>query len=150
MGFSTSAAAAVVFLGALLCASTLYPVYDASTERFAAAEDANEERALDRQNTDLTVVDATYTPETNESAASLRVTVVNEGTTTLSVDGTSLLVDGEYVRAVSTTVDGDGARTTWAGGERLVVTLDTAPLDGRPDRIVVVAENGVTDATEEV
>lgn len=147
MGFSTSGAAAVVFLGLLVCASTLYPVLDANQERSLDADEAREDRSLARQNTALSLAAVTYNASGD---GDLVVRVDNTGTTTLGVAGTSLLVDGEYVAFESATVDGDATRTTWAGGERLVVRVDRSAVDGPPDRVVVVTENGVTDATGEV
>jgi flagellar protein FlaF len=147
MGFSTSGATAVVFLGLLVCASTLYPVLDASHERSVRADEAREERSLARQNTAVSLADVAYNSSGDRT---LTVRIDNTGTTTLAVADTSLLVDGEDVAAATTTVDGDPTRTTWAGGERLVATVDRSAVDGPPERVVVVTGNGVTDATEEV
>jgi flagellar protein FlaF len=84
----------------------------------------------------IDVASVTY----NNSTDTLTVTVTNNGTTALSVEDTSLLVDNEYEIPNSTAVDGDGDTDVWAPDQSLVVTVD---IDPTPDRVKVVAENGV-------
>jgi flagellar protein FlaF len=141
MGFSVSGAAAVLLVGLMVSVGTLYPVVEDGQQRVADARDAREERALDRQNARIDLVEATY----DASADELTVTVENGGTTTLSVVATDLLVDGSYVppneRAVAG-VTGD----VWAGGETLAFTVEYPANSTAPGRVVVVTDHGVADA----
>lgn len=141
MGFSVSGATAVVFVGLLVSAATLYPTLDGNAERRHEAVDGKQERALALQNTAISVAGATY----NASNDTLVATVDNDGSTSLSVDATDLLVDGVLVTDATTTVEGE-SRDVWASGDRLrfEVTLDSAPA-----RVKVATEHGVA-ATAEV
>lgn len=136
MGFGVSGSTAVVFLGVLIASGTLYTAAAGSAERVSEARNVEGEELLDRRNTVIEVTEVVY----NNSTDTLDVAVTNNGTTTLSVADTSLLVDNEYVRPNATVVDGDGDTDVWASDQRLVITVDTGVV---PDRVKVVAENGV-------
>ena len=113
MGFSVSGATAVVFVGLLVSAATLYPVVERSLDRRSDALSAQNERALTQQNTALGSVNATY----NATSDVLTVSVENTGARTLAVTEVDLLVDGQYdATGLDTTVDGDSTRTCgpWA------------------------------------
>ena len=172
MGFSVSGATAVILLGALIAAGTLYGTLDASISRIT---DANDERLDDLQSyrdAGVRVVDTDCRPSTD----SLLVDVRNVGSTQLSVNATDLLVANDLVR----TTDGPDADlwiddrelarpdsgggfdtrqvgaddTTWFPGEFLNYTLKNSsqpPLTPDVDayggeRAVVVAPNGVSAA----
>ena len=144
MGFGVSGSTAVIFLGVLIASGTLYTAAAGSAEQVSDARSAEGEELLDRRNTVIDVASVTY--DTNTSA--LTVTVTNNGTTTLSVDDTSLLVDNDYVTPDATAVDGDTDTDIWAPDQALVITVDadaTPALDASttPDRVKLVAENGV-------
>lgn len=138
MGFSVSGAAAVVFIGVLVSAAALYPAVDGYTEQRSDAIADREERALDRQNTAVRIVNATYDQATGE----LTVEAANTGTTTLTVGEVDLLVDGDYDTppAGSIIVAGSSTTDVWAPGERLTVTTDTSAA---PDRVKLVTGPGV-------
>lgn len=144
MGFSVSGATVVVFAGLLVSVATLYPAVDTSNELRRDAIDARDERALELRNTDIEVTTARFSQTLDE----LTVVVENTGTTTLSVDRTTLLVDGVY-RSTTTDVAGGTGRTVWAPGEELTFTdgfiLDL--LGTAPTRVKVVTEFGVADAS---
>ena len=144
MGFGVSGSTAVIFLGVLIASGTLYTAAAGSAEQVSDARSAEGEELLDRRNTVIDVASVTY--DTNTSA--LTVTVTNNGTTTLSVDDTSLLVDNKYVAPDATATDGDTDTDIWAPDQALVITVDadaTPALDASttPDRVKLVAENGV-------
>nr|WP_246404051.1 fla cluster protein FlaF [Halobellus ruber] len=123
-------------MGVLIASGTLYTAAAGSAERVSEAHDAESEELLDRRNTVIEAAEVVY----DNSSGTLNVTVTNNGTTTLSVEDTSLLVDNEYVLPNGTTVDGDTATDVWAPDQRLVFTVDTGT---KPDRVKVVAGNGV-------
>lgn len=137
MGFGVSGSTAIIFLGVLIASGTLYTAAAGSAEQVSEAHDAEREDLLDRQNTAIDVTEVVYN---NSSTNELNVTVVNDGTNTLSVEDTSLLVDNEYVVPASTAVDGDTETDVWAPNGTLVFEVDRSSA---PDRVKVVAENGV-------
>jgi flagellar protein FlaF len=143
MGFGVSGSTAVIFLGVLIASGTLYTTTAGTVERVTEARNAEGEELLDRRNTVIDVTAVVY----NTSSGTLTLTVANDGTNTLSVEDTSLLVDNEYVRPDSTAVDGDTATDVWAPDGRLEfgVNVNATTLDAStpPDRVKVVAENGV-------
>ncbi|WP_254546271.1 fla cluster protein FlaF [Halomarina pelagica] len=143
MGFSASGATAVVFVGLLVSVGTLAPVLDASYERRSEAQDRRAERLLDRRETAVETVNATYDNSTGE----VTLVVANAGTTGLSVDDTDLLVDGRYVANWTASVEGDPGRTTWLSGENLTATA-TAPT--KPERVVLVTETGIRAVATDV
>lgn len=144
MGFGTSGAVAVVFVGLLIAVGIAYPTLEAANDRRSTAIDDRDRRALDVKNTDIDLTDAAYNAT---GADELTVNVTNTGSTTLSVDETDLLVDGVYQESYETTVDNESARSLWQPGERLTMTVSLASA---PNRVKVVTENGVAETETEV
>lgn len=148
MGFGTSGSLLVVFAGLFIAMGTLYTATANVAEELNEADDAQRERLVGVQQTDVTVAIA----EWNATSENLTVAVDNTGETTLSVEHTDVVVDGSYVAIEEferRTVEG---RTTdvWRPGKRLVIEdADTvAGLVAAPDRVKVVTENGIADITE--
>jgi flagellar protein FlaF len=145
MGFSTSAAAAVIFVGALVSLGILYPATAGSVEQVNDALGERENRLLDQRNTDVAVDGVTYNDTTDE----LRINVTNTGTTTLTANETDVLLDGTLQTAnVTREVEGVAGRTLWAPGEQLTITVGN--VTATPGRVKVVTEYGVAVATEDV
>ena len=138
MGFGVSGSTAVIFLGVLIATGTLYTAAAGSAEQVSDARDTEQEELLDRRNTAIDVDSVVY--NTSAPNDTLLVTVTNDGSTTLSVDDTSLLVDNEYVVPNVTRVDGDTETDVWAPDQALVFETTNSST---PDRVKVVAENGV-------
>ncbi|WP_224268057.1 flagellin [Haloprofundus salinisoli] len=141
MGFSTSAAATIIFIGVLLSFGFLYPVVEQNLEAHTEAFDDRDDRFLTQRNTDIAFDSATYDPDTN----TLVVSVNNIGTTTLRIDETDLLVDGNIQTEYATDVDGASDRTLWVPGETLTFTVDG--ITEQPDRVNVVTGLGVQIST---
>jgi flagellar protein FlaF len=141
MGFGVSGATAIVFLGLFIAAGTLITTTSATFEEVDEAHEERSERLLDRRNTDVAVTTAVY----NNSTGTLNLSVSNEGSTTLSVDGTTVLVDNEYQSTGSARVDGIAATDLWEPGETLTLNVSRP----EPARVKVVTEHGVA-ATSEV
>ena len=139
MGFSTSGSAAILFVGALVCLSTVYPVMETANERVTEAGEARDDRALAQANSAMNLTDVSY----NASTGTLVVNVTNTGSTTLSVAGTDLLVDGSYVNGATTRVGGDPGRTIWVPGEQLQFEL--TGVTAEPGRVKLVTENGIAE-----
>lgn len=145
MGFSTSAAAAVIFVGALVSLGILYPATAGSFDQVNGALGDQENRLLDQRNTDVAIEDVTY----NETTDEVVINVSNTGTTTLTANETDTLLDGGLQTAnVARAVEGVTGRTLWAPGE--TVTLTVGNVSTAPGRVKIVTEHGVAAATEDV
>lgn len=148
MGFSVSGSVAIISIGVLVAFGVMFPAVIDSSHQVGEAQSTQSERILEQQNTQVRINDSTY------DGTNLTVTVVNEGTVALDVDATDVIVDGAYVQPDETTVyrspnktDGDGSTNVWLAGEVLEVVVAT---DTEPNRVKIVTETGVADATEEV
>ena len=140
MGFGVSGSMAIIFLGVLIATGTLFTTLSATAEDISDARDERQERLLDRRNTDIDVTSAVY----NTTSGTLNLTVSNEGATTLSVNGTTLLVDNQYYSLSEATVDGLDATDLWEPGETLALNVSMS----QPVRVKVVTEQGVADTDE--
>lgn len=137
MGFSVSASAAIVFVGFVVAFTTLYPVAANGFERVNDARSDSEERALERENTDVELANVSY----DAGADELTVRVNNTGTTDLSVNDTDVLVDNTHWVGTRS-VDGDASTDVWLPGETLTVTISNVTIE--PNRVTVVADHGVS------
>lgn len=144
MGFSTSAAAAVIFIGVLVSLSILYPAAAGSFEQVSDAMESREDRTLKQRNSDLLIENATYDGGNDR----VRINVTNTGTVSIEVNETDLLVDGELWTDRSAAVEGAAGRSIWAPGETLTITGHN--VTDSPSRVTVVNEFGVADANESI
>ena len=140
MGLSVSASSAVVFLGMFVAAGVLYPAVANGVERYSDAQSGELDRALAQSNTEVELVNATYDAGTD----TLAVTANNTGTTTIDLNETNLLVDGELA---SFTVSVNGSSTTgvWLPGETATYEVS---LSSEPGRVQLVVDYGVSVARE--
>jgi len=145
MGFSTSAAAAVIFVGALVSLGILYPATAGSFEQVNDALGDREDRVVDQRNTAVNVESAEY----NATTENVTIEVANTGTTALAVNDTDTLLNGTIqTETVTYAVENVTGRTVWAPGETLRITVEN--VSAAPGRVKVVTEYGVAAATEDV
>ena len=137
MGFSTSGATVVIFVGLLIGFGTLYPTVETAGERISNAESAHDDRTLRQQNTAIVVSGTTY----NATNDIFTVSVNNTGSTTLSVNRTDLIVDGRYRTPETFAVAGTENRTVWTPGSQLELTV--TGVTSEPERVKVVSGPGV-------
>lgn len=143
MGFSTSGATAIIFMGVLIAAGIAYPVFQTAHEQRTTAIEDRDDRSLAMRNTAVEVASWSY----NESGnGNFTMDVNNTGSTVLSVPETDLLVDGVYQESYETRVNGSTERELWQPGETLTVTVSTS----RPNRVKIVTEHGVAETVTEV
>ncbi|QLG49266.1 flagellin [Natrinema halophilum] len=143
MGFSTSGATAIIFVGVLVAAGIAYPVFQTAQEERMAAMEEHDDRALAMRNTAIEVASWSY----NESGnGNFTMSVNNTGSTALSVPETDLLVDGVYEESYEASVEGRAERELWQPGETLAVNVSTA----RPNRVKLVTEYGIAETVTEV
>ncbi|CDK40523.1 flagellin [Halorubrum sp. AJ67] len=149
MGVSVSASTAIIVAGLFFAFTTFYPVAANGLDRVSDAQHGVNERALERQNTEFAVTNATY----DTTSDILTVNATNEGSVGLVADDATLVVGNEYVDVggpnATTTVDGDADTALWLGDEQLTVEVaqnDTSTTIEEGTRIVLVVESGVRDA----
>ncbi|MFC7058097.1 hypothetical protein [Halovenus salina] len=143
MGFSVSGAAALIFLSLFVAFGALYTATDNSFQQVADAQDDQTDRALETKNSGIELVSAVYDSGTNE----LTVTANNTGSTTLSLDGTSLLVDNEYETGweANASVDGNNNTDLWQPGETVTITVNAT---SQPDSVSLTTPSGISVAAE--
>ncbi len=141
MGFSVSASTAVIFAGLFLALGMFYPAVANSYERVQAADANQADRALEQANTDIQL-DGTTINNIPAGDNEVVVTLTNNGSTSLTVSETDLLINGTYIQRseLNTKVDGDTTTDLWLPGETLDITYDTS---GAVNRVRVVTEHGV-------
>ena len=132
MGFSVSGSAAIIFIGLVVAAGIAVPPVVGSFGSLAGAQGEQVDRGIDALHPEFEIEAATYDDDEDESTINVR----NSGSTTLSGEKTSVLVDGE----IKTGAIDDGL---WVPGE-----TRTIEIDGKPDRVKIVAENGIAETVQ--
>ncbi|WP_132059370.1 fla cluster protein FlaF [Halorussus amylolyticus] len=148
MGFSVSGATVVLFLGIFISFGMAYTAGNNGVEAIHAAYEDSTDDELDRQNTAVSI--ATASAANDDGDVTLNVAVENTGSTTLSVNDTDILIDGNYTRHTSDNmltleVDENDATDLWLSGETLRFEIS---LDYEPSRVKVVTGPGVSAAAE--
>ncbi|GGN99131.1 flagellin [Haloarcula pellucida] len=138
MGFSVSGSAALIFVAMFIGFGMFYSATANGFENVNDARDAQADRTLEQQNTAIDVTDVTY----NTTADSLNVTVVNTGSTDLTVADVDLLANNAYLIGYRTAVDGDETTDIWLPEEQLVVNATGLTTD--PGRVKIVTGPGVS------
>ena len=140
MGFSVSGSAAIIFAGMLIAFSMFHTAGADSFERVTEAQSDRSDAALDAKNTDIVIDSAT-------DSGDIVIDVRNTGSTTLSLNGTDVLVDNEYRTdwQADATVGGVDNSDLWLPGETATITVSGS---GTPTRVKVVTEKGVSDSSE--
>jgi len=147
MGFSVSGAWALLLVAFLLSFGAFYT---ASTGAFSQVQDAESDqtdRTLETINTEIRIDNATYNESGNQNLA---INVTNTGATTLQLNDTSLLVDGEYVEGwqEAAAIEGDTGSYLWLPQETAETSISEDP---DPQRVKIVTQYGVAaTATVEV
>lgn len=148
MGFSVSASTAILLVAAFASVGLLYTSAANGFEQVSDATQTQQEQALETENTVVAIVNVTH--NTSGTTDYVNVTVANEGSSTLHVSKTDLLVNGTYrdsfeSRTVSTTdgtVDaGPDGTDLWHPGENLTYVLHENV--SKPFRVKVVSDRGV-------
>ncbi len=144
MGFSVSGSAAIVFVGVVVAAGIAIPSIVGSFGSMAGAQGAQTDRGVEALNTDIVIETTTY----DDTEEELEVQLQNAGSTTLSVDDTSVLVDGSIPPSgdVTIEVEDDVGAELWLPAETLNVTVEN--VGSEPERVKIVTENGIAETTE--
>jgi len=138
MGFSVSGSLAIVFIGLFIGIGGIYTVTSNMAEQ---VQDANQDQRHRFDSIQETAINVTSVDRLDSCGIDLNVT--NEGSTTLSVNRTDVLVDGEYQTGWrdAATVDGN-ATDVWLPNQTMAATF-TDGIDTDPKRVKVVTDHGV-------
>jgi len=140
VGFSVSGSAAIVFAGMFIAFGLFHAAASDSFERVSEARQAESDADLDQQNTAIVVSSASYDNGTDQ----ITVEVENTGASTLSLNGTDILVDNEYITGWQSgaTIGTNAETDLWLPAETVTVTLSQTT---RPEQVKVVTAHGVAD-----
>lgn len=141
MGFSVSGSAAIIFLAAFLSFGILFTTGSSGFERVQDARASTNERALEQQNTAISILSVS-----NTGPNTLSVTVHNGGSTTLHVEDVDVLLNGTYHVPDAMAISTESNPDLWEPGEDLTVTL-SYPAAGTI-RVKVVSGHGVSSFRE--
>lgn len=150
MGFSVSGATALILVALLVSFGAFY---SASMGTFGEIRDAQvdqSDRNVDTINTDIEIGSAKY----NESGNNDLVIVANNtGASTLELNNTDLLIDGELNTSWrdTATINGTENANLWIPQYTLEITIDRDQSDPDPQRVKIVTEYSIAaTATVEV
>lgn len=140
-GFSTSASLLIIFVGVFIALGSIFTAGTNAVDRVQQAENDQLEQHNTILRTSINVTAGGW------DSGTLTIRANNTGTTTLSVNETDVLVDGEYVAVESFTssVDGNTDTDRWNPEEQLVLSTDQ--FGTAPDRIKLVTETGLAGTT---
>lgn len=143
MGISVSAGTAIILIGAFVALGVIVPGFLDAHDRISTANEVREDRELTRMHTALTI------ESVDETEDELELTVVNDGSTELSLSSISVIVENEYVPIAASMIDPAGTEDTetdlWLPGEDVVLTVQKP--EGATS-VQVVTGVGVTDRKE--
>lgn len=142
MGFSVSGSVVIIAIGLFVSFGMFYTATSNGFEQVTEAQQDTHDTRLERQNTDITIINASY----NSTSTTLSVSVNNTGSTTLSINETDVLVDNDYQASYQSDVDGNTATDLWQPGETLDIRVNITKL--ADFRVKIVAGPGIADTTE--
>ena len=137
MGLSVSASFAILAVAFFIGAAPLIEAVFYTSNRLMEGANEVAEWRMAWARTKAAIDNATY------NGTLTLVNLTNTGSTTLTVDGVSVLINGTYVdhNATNATIGGK-ATNIWSPNEKLRLELNvTAAVD---ERVVVVTGNGVS------
>ena len=141
MGFSVSGSTAVIFIGVLIAANSLYGAWTYSQDQIETARADSEHDYLEQRQTSVEIVGTSYSSDTN----TLSVNVSNTGSTSLGTSGTTVVVDGEYAPKETTTVKDSFGNvrdsSLWLPGDYLTVNVSSTT---DPTRVKITTDNGIS------
>ncbi len=141
MGFSVTAAFALLMIACLVAFGAVMAVLDANIKAINAAEKQQTKLKVEKANTDFRIVSRNAT-NTTISTYTLQVIVYNDGSTTLKSSDFSVLVDGvleNFTYNVSYLFP----------LKSLLITVDDLPgTVGSTHRLEIVSGNGVAKFAE--
>jgi flagellar protein FlaF len=136
---STSGSLLVIFIGLFVALGTMVTVVSNTGERVVEAGEDRMDRQSAVQQTQLNITNATW-----DGTDTLEIRVNNTGSRALSVNETTVLVDGEHapVENFDTTVEG---QDTDVWGLQQQLRLVDSSRTTEPGRVKIVTGSGVAE-----
>lgn len=160
MGFSTSGAVIIILIGLLVAFSAIVPTVFDITDRTGDAFSAQNDQLRDQKNTAIAVVSFEPTEDADGNVIGGTVNVTNDGSRSLSVDRTDLVVNGAYYPTdasdtETTTIIADNDERSssdiWLPGTHLEIEIDNERLEteyeigGDDDRVRIATDRGIAE-----
>lgn len=146
MGFSVSASVAILFAALLIAFGMFHSAAYDTVERVTDAQEAAQDDLLAQQNTAINVTRAVFYDANNTT----RISVENVGATTLTVSGTDVLLNNDYMATLDTEVGNSTTTDLWQSGETLVAEAETPGIDPANETVRVKVVSGPGIAGTEV
>ena len=134
MGISVSAGTAVILIGVFLMLGVIVPGALNAHELVTTAEEERQQHHVNQQQTDINIQSITTDNDTME------VNATNNGTTSLSLAETSVVVDNTHRTIEHTAID-NISTDLWLPDE--TATFEVAGTG--EEHLVLVTEHGITD-----
>jgi len=146
MGFSVSAATALIFAGVFLAFGIFYPAMANGVERVSEADAAKADQNLEQAQTDINISDVAVSRDGSDNVDTITVNINNTGTTALSVTETNFILGGDYIQPslYATEVDTQPDTNLWLPGETLEIDYDPSTTVSASS-FKIVTEYGVND-----
>lgn len=162
MGFSTSGAVIIILIGLLVAFSAIVPTVFDITDTTGDAFSEQNDQLRDQKNTAIVVKSFESTTDAEGVVTGATLNVTNDGSRSLSVEHTDLVVNGAYYRTnasdAETTIVADGGNRSssdiWLPETHLEIEIKNGNLDseneigGDGDRIRLTTERGIAAAAE--
>ncbi len=140
MGFSVSMTFAIFLVAFIVLASMLVSSYSYRSNLVNDAKEVQQERMLNKIQTDFEITDTSYNAEGNF----LLIDVNNTGSTVINASKIDVILDGNLKTDSITALTIDGTATSvWAPDECLEINI--SGISSNPARVKVIAANGVSD-----
>ena len=142
MGFSVSGATALILVAFLVSFGAFYTATTGTFNEIQDAEADQTDRNIDTINTDIEIGSAVYNGSGNYD---LVITANNTGATTLELNDTDLLIDGELVTdwRASASINGSSSSSLWVPQYTLEIQIGRDSNDPRPGRVKLVTEYAI-------
>lgn len=142
MGFSVSAATALIFAGVFLAFGIFYPAMANGVERVSEADAAKADQNLEQAQTDINISEVNVVGDVDE----ITVNINNTGTTALTVNETNFILGGDYIQPslYATEVDKQPDTNLWLPGETLKIDYNPSTT-ASASSFKIVTEYSVND-----
>lgn len=142
MGFSVSGATALILVAFLVSFGAFYTATTGTFNEIQDAEADQTDRNIDTINTDIEIGSAVYN---GSGSYDLVITANNTGATTLELNNTDLLIDGELVTdwRANAMINGNESSYLWVPQYTLEIPIEGDSNDPRPDRVKLVTEYAI-------
>src|SRR5512137_2660613 len=138
----TSASHAIFFIASLIVATAVAGVFMGTTVKFANDLKTKGNAYSNEMNTEITIINDPSAMPYNSTNATLILYVKNIGTTSLYVNATRVLIDGNYSCSDNLTFRLLDGATSWSSEVTLEITVGNCTLISGDHKAKVIVEHG--------